>query len=67
MKVTLEIEVKYHPYDTKAENIAVDKQLKRYVLDTVKDNLYFVPIYVKDEHGMTVEDCTTSTKIKVKS
>lgn len=66
MKITLEIEVKYEPYDTKAENKIVDKAIKKWILDTVKDNLYYIPFYTKDESGLLVENCTQQTKIKVK-
>ena len=65
--VAVYLEVPYHEYNTKAKNSKADAEIRRWVRETVQNELSFIPMYVeKEPDGSYIEDVTDKAKIKVK-
>lgn len=66
--VTVEIKVPYNSYSNKELNKKARSEIKRWIKETVEDELSFITMYVeKDPTGGAIEDCSKKTTIKIRS
>ena len=65
VKIVVELEIPYEEYDSEKTNRRAEKSMFRWVRDTVKESLNFVPFYPeKAENGSWIEDCSKKVKSK---
>ena len=66
VRVSIELEIPYEEYKTKAMNNRAASQISRWSRDAARDHLSFIPLYVeKEADGSYIEDCTRKAKIVV--
>lgn len=66
VKIKAEIEVPFYAYDTKRLNEKAKREIKRWIKETLNNQLSYIPLWVeKDEYGTAIEDCAKKSKIKV--
>lgn len=65
--VAVYLEVPYEGYSSKTKNEQAERQIRRWVRETVQNELSFIPMYVeKESDGSYIEDVTNKSKIRVK-
>jgi len=66
--LVVQISVPFHKYGTKSDNRKAKAYIRRWVRETLQDQLSYIPLYVeKDRNGAVIEDSTQKIKIKVSS
>lgn len=66
VRVLVELEIPYEEYKTKAQNSRADASIRRWISETARSELSFIPLYVeKEPDGSYIEDCTSKAKIVV--
>ncbi len=64
--VTATVEVSFHPYPTVRENRQAQKDIAKWIKDTLFQQ--WIPLYVQeDEGGAVIEDAAGPTKVRVQS
>lgn len=66
MKINIEIDVDFSPYDTKRKNERAETSIRAWVLEVVRDSCSYIPMYIeRDCNGSMIEDCTKKSRIKI--
>lgn len=64
VKVTIEVEASFWPYNTKRKNERAARHICRWLKETVQNGASFIPIYVEKDGTSPIED---AAEAKIKS
>jgi len=62
----IEITVPFVGYDTNKKNMRAKKQIKNKIKKLLKEECFYIPIYVEEDSSGYYEDITQGIKIEVK-
>ena len=67
VKVKCTIEIPFESYDKKKLNEKAVRSIKRWIRQTINEELSYIPLFIeKDDHGAFIEDTTGQTKTTIK-
>jgi hypothetical protein len=64
--VLVEVTVPFYSYDNTNKNAKAERDIVRWVKDTLVNEASYIPLYVEKDGPSYIEDCTRKTSVKIK-